>query len=79
MLECHTVWCCTSDVADCGCQYAQEASGTRPQKASERQAPHSNVIVAMHVFTSVDGRPTGKFSTAGWDGRVLLWQVVVAK
>ena len=62
-------------LADHVCQHAQETRGSGPQKASERQAPHSNVIVDMHIFTSGDGRPTGNFSTAGWDGRVLLWRV----
>ncbi len=25
------------------------------------------------MFTDAAGAPTGRFSTAGWDGRVLLW------
>ncbi len=25
------------------------------------------------MFTDAAGTPTGRFSTAGWDGRVLLW------
>ena len=47
---------------------------------TEQQAPpHSNVIVGINVFTSSDGTPTGKFTTAGWDGRVLVWQVDLAE
>ena len=58
----------------------QESSPRSIRKASveQREAPHSNVIIDMHIFISADGRPTGEFSTAGWDGRVLLWQVEVA-
>ena len=48
--------------------------GVREAVREQRQAPHSNVIVDMHVFKAPDGTP-GKFTTAGWDGRVLVWQV----
>ena len=35
--------------------------------------PHANAIVELHVFKAAGGRPTQHFSTAGWDGRVVLW------
>ena len=59
----------------------QESSGRGFREAvTEQQAPpHSNVIVGINVFTSSDGTPTGKFTTAGWDGRVLVWQVDLAE
>lgn len=44
----------------------------------QQEVAHSNVIVDMHVFRSPDGTPTGKLSTAGWDGRVLIWQIDLA-
>ncbi len=53
------------------------ARGIREAATEQREAPHGNVIVGMHVFRSPDGTPTGKFSTAGWDGRVLMWQIDV--
>ncbi|CAL8463697.1 g3231 [Coccomyxa elongata] len=34
---------------------------------------HDNAVVDLQVFTDAAGTPTGRFSTAGWDGRVLLW------
>ena len=54
------------------------ARGVREATTEQREAPHSNVIVDRHVFRSPDGTPTGKFSTAGWDGRVLVWQIDLA-
>ena len=54
------------------------ARGVREAATEQQEAPHSNVIVGMHVFRSPDGTPTGRFSTAGWDGGVLVWQVDVA-
>ena len=54
------------------------ARGVREATTEQREAPHSNVIVDMHVFRSPEGTPTGKFSTAGWDGRVLVWQIDLA-
>ena len=45
------------------------------ESADKREAGHSNAIVDMHIFIASNGQPTGRFSTAGWDGRVLLWQV----
>ena len=60
------------------CQFvraAQDSSVRHDESADKREAGHSNVVVDMHIFTAPDGRPTGRISTAGWDGRVLLWQV----
>ena len=59
---------------------AQEGSARGVTEAAkpQQEAPHSNVIVDLHVFGSPDGTPTTKFSTAGWDGRVLMWQIDLA-
>ena len=58
----------------------QESNGRgfKEAVAEQREAPHSNVIVGMNVFKLPDGTPTGRFTTAGWDGRVLEWQVDMA-
>ncbi|BDA48424.1 Actin-related protein 2/3 complex subunit 1A [Coccomyxa sp. Obi] len=45
-----------------------------PARGAAAAAPgHDNAVVDLQVFTDAAGAPTGRFSTAGWDGRVLLW------
>ena len=49
---------------------------TQAQPSGEdAQAPHSNSIVDLQGFKDAAGARTGRFSTAGWDGRVLTWNV----
>ena len=36
---------------------------------------HSNCIVDLHMFRDIAGVNTGRFSTAGWDGRVITWDI----
>lgn len=36
---------------------------------------HSNSIVSLQMFTDAAGHNTGRLSTAGWDGRVITWDV----
>ena len=49
-----------------------EQTPSLPKKGAAATG-HSNAVVDLHVFTDAAGVPTGRISTAGWDGRVLLW------
>ena len=51
----------------------QVAARNGSQQEDSSNAPHVNAIVELHVFPSASGQPTQRFSTAAWDGRVVVW------
>lgn len=59
----------------CGGLAGQGKAPLRESVSADVASGHSNVIVDMQLFRDAEGLPTGRLSTAGWDGRVLTWNV----
>ncbi|KAK9803712.1 hypothetical protein WJX73_005151 [Symbiochloris irregularis] len=52
---------------------------TKVPQSSESQAghaaPHTNTIVELRVLPAAAGETSQRFSTCGWDGRIVVWDL----